>query len=165
MRVDNGQKSSIFDHFPLEVNEEPLVEVEITSYPEIHQAPSLDTFIHVVFPALAINYANQGYMDGQAILTTKNIIVNFLDIQIAEAVPGREHIFLSVNSMEMGDDQAMVIGTKFLNTITLVGMPPHHLALKVGVLVILLRNLDAALGLCNGTHLIIWCLAQRLIVT
>jgi ATP-dependent DNA helicase PIF1 len=58
----------------------------------------------------------------------------------------------------------MAIGTKFLNTITLVGMPPHHLAFKVGVLVILLRNLDAALGLCNETRLIIWRLARRLIV-
>jgi uncharacterized membrane-anchored protein YitT (DUF2179 family) len=58
----------------------------------------------------------------------------------------------------------MAIGTKFLNTITLAGMPPHRLTLKVGVLVILLRNLDVTSGLCNGTRLIIWCLAQRLIV-
>jgi ATP-dependent DNA helicase PIF1 len=59
----------------------------------------------------------------------------------------------------------MVIGTKFLNTIILAGMPPHRLAFKVGVPVILLRNLDAASGLCNGTRLIIWRLARRLIVT
>jgi hypothetical protein len=41
----------------------------------------------------------------------------------------------------------------------------HHLALKVGVHVILLKNLNVALGLCNGTHLIIWRLARRLIVS
>jgi len=63
----------------------------------------------------------------------------------------------------MGDDQAMAIGTKFLDTIILVGMPPHHLTLKVGIHVILLKNLDATSKLCNGTHLIIWCLAWRLI--
>jgi len=66
--------------------------------------------------------------------------------------------------METRDDQAMVIGMKFFYTIILIGMPPHHLALKVGVLVILLRNLDAALGLCNGMRLIIWRLAWRLII-
>jgi hypothetical protein len=44
------------------------------------------------------------------------------------------------------------------------GIPPHRLALKVGVLVILLRNLDAASGLYNGTRLIIWRLAWRLII-
>jgi ATP-dependent exoDNAse (exonuclease V) alpha subunit len=58
----------------------------------------------------------------------------------------------------------MAISTEFLNTITLAGMPPHCLALKVGVPVMLLRNLDAASGLCNGTRLIIWRLARRLIV-
>ncbi len=58
----------------------------------------------------------------------------------------------------------MAINTEFLNTITLVGMPPHCLALKVGFPIILLRNFDAASGLCNGTCLIIWRLARRLIV-
>jgi ATP-dependent DNA helicase PIF1 len=53
----------------------------------------------------------------------------------------------------------MMIGMEFLNTITLVGMPPHCMALKVGVPVILLRNLNVALGLCNGTCLIIWRMA------
>jgi ATP-dependent DNA helicase PIF1 len=105
---------------------------------------------------LAINYANQGYMDSWAILTTKNIIVNSFNTQIAEVVLGREHKFLSTDSMETGDDQAMVISTEFLNTITFAGMPSHRMVLKVGVHVILLRNLNATLGLCNGTHLIIW---------
>jgi len=151
LRVSNGQESSIIDHFPPEANAKPSIGIEIALYPEIHQAPSLKTLIHIVFPALVINYANQGYMDGQAILTTKNIVVNFLNTQIVEAMPGQEHIFLSADSVETGDDQAMAIGTKFLNTITLAGMPPHCLALKVGVPVMLLRNLDATSGLCNGS--------------
>ncbi len=58
----------------------------------------------------------------------------------------------------------MAISMEFLNTITLACMPPHCLALKVGVPVILLRNFNAALGLYNGTRLIIWHLARRLIV-
>ncbi len=44
-------------------------------------------------------------------------------------------------------------------------MPPHRLALKVGVPVMLLINLDATSRLCNGTRLVISCLARRLIVT
>jgi len=66
--------------------------------------------------------------------------------------------------VETGDDQAMAIGTEFFNTITLAGMPPHRLAFKVGVPVMLLRNLDATSGLCNGTRLIISRLARTLIV-
>jgi ATP-dependent DNA helicase PIF1 len=91
--------------------------------------------------------------------------VNSLNTQIVEVVHGQEHVFLSVDSVETKDDQAMVIGMEFFNTIILlVGMPPHHLALKVGFLVIVLRNLNVASGLCNGTRLIIWRLARRLIV-
>jgi hypothetical protein len=164
LRVGNGQESSIIDHFPPEANTKPSIGVEIALYPEIHQAPSLKTFIHAIFPALAINYANQGYMDDRAILTIKNIVMNSFNTQIVEAMPGQQHIFLSTDLVETGDDQAMAIGTEFLNTIILANMPPHRLALKVGVPVMLLRNLDAASGLCNGTRLIISRLAQRLIV-
>ncbi len=159
-----GQESSIIDHFPPKVDMKPLVGVEIALYLEIHQTPSLDTLIHVVFSALTINYTNQGYMDSQAILTTKNRIVNYFNTQIVKVLPRRKHVFLSVDSVETWDDQAMAIGTKFLNTIILARMPSHRLTLKVGVLVILLRNLDVASGLCNGTRLIIWHLALRLII-
>jgi len=103
-------------------------------------------------------------MDGRAILTTKNTVVNFLNTQIVEVVLGQKHIFLSIDSVETRDDRAMAIGTEFFNTITLACMPPHHLALKVGVPVMLLRNLDVTSGLCNGTRLIISHLARRLIV-
>jgi hypothetical protein len=80
LRVGNGQESSIIDHFPLKIDVQPSVGIKITLYLEIHQVPSLDTLIHVVFPTPTINYANQGYMDGRVILTTKNIIVNSLNI-------------------------------------------------------------------------------------
>jgi len=63
LRIGNGEESSIIDHFPLKIDAKPFVEVEIALYPKIHQVPSLDTFIHIIFLTLAINYANQGYMD------------------------------------------------------------------------------------------------------
>jgi len=59
LRVGNGQEFSIINHFPLEAGAEPLVGVKITLYLEIHQVPSLDTLIHTVFLAMAINYANK----------------------------------------------------------------------------------------------------------
>jgi hypothetical protein len=63
LRIDNGQEFSIINHFPPKANMEPLVEVKITLYSEIHETPSLDTLIHVIFSTLAIDYANQRYMD------------------------------------------------------------------------------------------------------
>ena len=42
----------------------------------------------------------------------------------------------------------------FLNTLLPNGTPPHELILKPNCPVILLRNLNASEGLCNGTRLI-----------
>lgn len=52
---------------------------------------------------------------------------------------------------------------EFLNSLTPSGYPPHELKLKVGAIVMLLRNLDVKNGLCNGTRLIIEQLHPHLI--
>ncbi|KEH18259.1 PIF1-like helicase [Medicago truncatula] len=44
---------------------------------------------------------------------------------------------------------------EFLNTIVASGLPNHKLRLKAGVPVMLLRNIDKSLGLCNRTKLVI----------
>ncbi|CAN1247127.1 ATP-dependent DNA helicase PIF1, partial [Linum grandiflorum] len=44
---------------------------------------------------------------------------------------------------------------EFLNDLQIGNFPAHELKLKVGVPVILLRNLDQTTGLCNGTRMVI----------
>ena len=44
---------------------------------------------------------------------------------------------------------------EFINSLTPSGMPEHRLHLKVGSIIMLLRNLDLRNGLCNGTRLIV----------
>jgi hypothetical protein len=53
------------------------------------------------------------------------------------------------------DDPNNYYPPEFLNTLTPNGLPPHVLKLKIGCPVILLRNIDPANGLCNGTRLIV----------
>ena len=70
-----------------------------------------------------------------------------------------EKTYLSCNSpcndSPNADGPSDVHTLEFLNTISTFGLPSHKLRLKVGAPVMLLRNIDKKLGLCNGTRLII----------
>ncbi len=52
---------------------------------------------------------------------------------------------------------------EFLNTLQFSGIANHKLELKVGVPILLLRNLHQSIGLCNGTRLILNRLGQCVI--
>ncbi|XP_025625339.1 uncharacterized protein [Arachis hypogaea] len=55
------------------------------------------------------------------------------------------------------------INVEFLNQIRCSGLPNHSLKLKIGVPIILLRNIDPAGGLCNGTRLVVRDLGRNVI--
>lgn len=69
---------------------------------------------------------------------------------------GEVREYLSVDSSEIDNvccTSNAIIPTEFLNTLTPNGLPPHKLILKIGAIVILLRNMNLERGLCNGTRL------------
>ena len=49
----------------------------------------------------------------------------------------------------------------YLNSLTPTGMPEHNLKLKVGAIVMLLRNFDLKAGLTNGTRLKVLSIHKR----
>src|SRR5256886_13491375 len=51
------------------------------------------------------------------------------------------------------DLQPQVYSPEFLRSLKIPDIPPGELKLKVGVPIILLRNLNPSEGLCNGTRL------------
>ena len=81
-----------------------------------------------------------------------------------EKFPGQGKTYLSADSVA-DEDMASTYPTDFLNSVTLSGMPPHAMTLKVGAPVMLLRNLRAGpgYGLRNGTRMIVVTLGQRVI--
>ena len=76
-----------------------------------------------------------------------------------DLIPDEEKVYLSYDSTisqnKDGDSIDDLHTPEFLNTIVASGIPNHKIRLKVGVPVMLLRNIDQRARLCNGTRLII----------
>ena len=79
-----------------------------------------------------------------------------------EKFPGNAQTFLSADSVKE-TEQTFLYPSEYLNTINLSGVPPHRLLLKEGSPIMLLRNLNPFLGLCNGTQLKCIAFHQHLI--
>ncbi|XP_074283527.1 ATP-dependent DNA helicase PIF1-like [Silene latifolia] len=111
-----------------------------------------ETLINVVFPEMKHNAFSPEIFNDRAILTPRNADVDSVNSMLIEMFPGTPHIYHSFDSVV--DDNSNVYPTEFLNSLCPAGMTPHELILKEDSRVILLRNLDPAAGLCNGTRLI-----------
>ena len=125
--------------------------------------PSLgDPLLAIVthtYPDLLHNMTDPSFFKDRAILAPTNAIVDALNDYVVDFIPGEENTYLSCDSTCNDGADAGGPGDmytpEFLNTLTASGLPAHKLRLKVGVPVMLLRNIDQNLGLCNGTRFII----------
>jgi ATP-dependent exoDNAse (exonuclease V) alpha subunit len=61
------------------------------------------------------------------------------------------------------NDADILYPVEYVNTLTTNNFPAHRLKLKVGVPIMLLRNLNQTIGLCNGTRLIVTNLGDNVI--
>ena len=74
-------------------------------------------------------------------------------------------VYKSIDTMDSEDPEEIANDpAEILNTFDVSGLPPHQLNLKVGAIIILLKNIDSRHGLCNGTRLLIKNLTDNVIV-
>ncbi|XP_012836159.1 PREDICTED: ATP-dependent DNA helicase PIF1-like [Erythranthe guttata] len=108
-------------------------------------------------PGLLSNMYDSDYFQGRAILAPTNECVEFVNDHLMSLLLGEEKVYLSSDSMfrdeQTMEDNAEIYSTEFLNTIRCSGLRSHALKFKIGAPVMLIRNIDQAKGLCNGTKL------------
>uniref|UniRef100_K3YLZ3 ATP-dependent DNA helicase n=1 Tax=Setaria italica TaxID=4555 RepID=K3YLZ3_SETIT len=105
------------------------------SVPYMGEDTDLGKLIEDAFPMLHDNMTDPNYIVSRAILSTRN---------------DYEMVYHSFDPVE--DDPRNYYPQEILNSLAPNGLPPHVLKLKVNCPIILLRNIDPANGLCNGTR-------------
>jgi hypothetical protein len=106
-----------------------------------------------------------GKFSKMAILCPKNSDVDQINDEILNLLDGETVSYLSTDSIDDEDaEDRQNYPVEFLNECTPSGMPVHKMNLKIGSLIMLLRNLNTKRGLCNGTRLIAKKLKPNLII-
>nr|XP_027090420.1 uncharacterized protein LOC113711453 [Coffea arabica] len=120
--------------------------------PFINDQESLATLIDTVYPSLSTFLCGNSALINRTILSTTNDIVHEINQILIQKFPGEEVKYISFD--QTIDPTKQADHGDFLNTIHPPGLPPHQLILNQNCPIILLRNVNPAQGLCNGTRLI-----------
>ncbi|CAL1370331.1 unnamed protein product [Linum trigynum] len=146
MEIGDGNNCSVFG----EAN------ISIPTYLMVsrHGDPISD-IIKATYPNLGDNHDNKDYLASRAILAPHHEMVNKLNEYMLSQITREQVTYLSSDFFEnekgKPKSQDPKISAEVLNSLQIPGFPDHEIKLKIGVPVILLRNVDQSSGLCNGT--------------
>ena len=132
---------------------------------------TVESLLEVTYPGVAHITAADPLLDAwfseRTILCARNDDVDDLNSKILDKFPGQLKTFRSADKaiIEEGADQiAAHYSTEYLNSINASGLPLAELKLKIGCCpVMILRNLDPTIGLCNGAQAILINVTQRVL--
>jgi PIF1-like helicase/DNA helicase Pif1-like protein len=164
LRIGDGIEKTV--KIPMGGNTfEELVEVKSRM---VSKSTNLNDFIDEVYPNISNIEIDSDYATERTILTAKNEDVDVINEKILKKINGNEFVYYSADEVAVSYDQSNsnlnnILPVEYLNSITLPGIPPHKLTLKKGSIIMLMRNLNPSLGLCNGTRLICKSFASHLI--
>lgn len=120
-----------------------------------------------VYDSFFLKYNDGDYLSQRAIVCPTNNVVDELNEVVFDRVPGLSKEHLSCDSISKATDNVdeveLFYPPELLNSIKINNFPRHKIPLKVGIPVMLLRNVNQSFGLCNGTRLIITHLGERVL--
>ena len=157
MRVELTGQSDKFSKLLLSIGDGKVPEnkdvgesmVKLPSHFFVENA-SPTVLVEEVFPDFHKNYSNTSWVKNRAILCPTNEECCEINKILLSRLPGVSVTYKSCDMVSNADSH--MFPTEFLNTIDLQGIPPHSLELKLGSVIILLRNLNPSEGHVNGTR-------------
>ncbi|CAI0422981.1 unnamed protein product [Linum tenue] len=132
-----------------------------------HGTHPIGSITEDIYDLFLQNYRQPQYLATRAIITPKNTTVTEINSYMLQQVPGITKTYYSSDSLQQSTETFASFEdcypTEFLNTLTFNGVPDHELILKNYTPIMLLRNLNPGLGLCNGTRIMITSLGDNVI--
>nr|XP_023883470.1 uncharacterized protein LOC111995771 [Quercus suber] len=148
--VDSQSNIVIPSDLLIDVGDDPIQSIVTATYPNLHS-----------------NYADGKYLEERSILAPTNDVVNEINDYIIDLLASNEETYLSADSICKASryiqNEDVLYPVEFLNSLKFPGIPNHRLRLKVGLPVMLLRNINQSAGLCNGTRLVVTQLSKWVI--
>uniref|UniRef100_A0A2K1ZIH9 Uncharacterized protein n=1 Tax=Populus trichocarpa TaxID=3694 RepID=A0A2K1ZIH9_POPTR len=127
----------------------------------------IPAIVSAIYPSISEPQMDPCYFRERAIVTPKNTTVAEINDFVLAMTSGDKHIYLSTDSISTSSRETDIANslypTEYINQLEFNGVPSHTLALKIGTPVMLLRNINPSIGLCNGTRLIVTQLSARVI--
>jgi ATP-dependent DNA helicase PIF1 len=164
MRAHLGGGDRHFSSLLLQVGDGKIPEQDgLIKIDELGMSVSnLNDLISNVYPEIEnICQKDHTWMCERAILSPRNSSVDHINEQILERIPGDKKIYKSIDTV-LDTEDVVHYPQEFLNSLNPSGLPSHTLNIKVGIPIILLRNLNPP-NLCNGTRLQVKSLRKNVI--
>jgi ATP-dependent DNA helicase PIF1 len=108
---------------------------------------------HLSTNRIAESLTNPAFFNGRAIMTPTNDAVIRINDDLLERLPGEALTFYADDSGDINDGGHEEMTREVMATMNCGTLPLSILRLKIGAPVMLLRNMDPANGLCNGTRM------------
>nr|GEZ71174.1 ATP-dependent DNA helicase PIF1-like [Tanacetum cinerariifolium] len=131
------------------------------------ESTSLTELIKFIYNEGTLHRPTVKDLQEKAIICSKNEFEDMINAKVLSLLDEPTRVYLSsYQATPHGDDGGeteFLYPNEYLNSLNFAGLPPHRLELKVGGPIILLRNLNLANGLCNGTRMIVTQLLDKVI--
>lgn len=127
----------------------------------------IENIVIAIYDNFQIYYANLEYHRQRAIITPYNETVDLINTYALDLILGTTKIYYStdliLHTSDCIPDHQLIYPIEFLNSLKFPGLPNYALELKVGTVIMLLRNLNKNSSLYNGTKLIVTQFAHIII--